>query len=221
MCCLQKYTQKRTSFCLFDFHTQRKSKKSVACEERMTAQGRQARISKELELLTKDPPPGIVVWTDEEDMNLLQARLAGSANTPYSGGRFILEIRLGPRYPFEAPSVRFVTKIFHPNVDESGRICLDSLKLPPSGSWRPSLNLAQVLSQIQILLSEPGLSDPLMKDVAELYKNDRSRFMEVATEWTSKYATGASSSSSSSKRARTLNNDDGAEKEDNQSIANE
>lgn len=125
--------------------------------------------------------------------------LLGPAGTPFEGGRFILDVRLTPQYPFDAPGFRFVTKIYHPNVDESGRICLDSLKLPPAGSWRPSLNLAQVLSQIQILLGEPGLGDPLRPEVAELYKNDRDQFDRVAKEWTLKHASpGASSVSSSS-----------------------
>lgn len=155
----------------------------------MTSQARKGRIAKELLQLSKDPPNGIVVWPDEEDANTVHAKVTGPAGTPYAGGCFELEVRLGERYPFEPPGVRFVTKIYHPNVDESGRICLDSLKLPPSGSWKPSLNLLQILSQLQILLAEPGLSDPLMKDIADQFKNDYQRFSQVAKEWTIKHAT--------------------------------
>jgi len=112
----------------------------------------------------------------------------GPAGTPYEGGKFVLDVRLTAQYPFDAPGVRFVTKIYHANVDETGRICLDSLKLPPAGSWRPSLNLVQVLSQIQILFSEPGLGDPLRPEVADVYKSDRERFDRTAREWTERYA---------------------------------
>lgn len=156
---------------------------------------RKNRIRKEIQHLLREPPPGILFWSEGGDADLdsneertFSARLAGPLGSCYEGGSFYVEIRLGVRYPFEAPGLRFITKIFHPNVDEAGRICLDSLKLPPAGSWRPSLNLHQVLSQISILLVEPGLSDPLMKDAAELYKNDRERFFQIAKEWTAKYA---------------------------------
>lgn len=46
------------------------------------------------------------------------------------------------RYPFEPPKVTFCTKIYHPNIDDQGRICLDLLKLPPNGSWKPSHNIS-------------------------------------------------------------------------------
>ena len=42
------------------------------------------------------------------------------------------------RYPFEPPKVCFLTPIFHPNIDDKGRICLDVLKMPPQSSWKPS-----------------------------------------------------------------------------------
>ncbi|KAH9247113.1 hypothetical protein BASA81_015306 [Batrachochytrium salamandrivorans] len=156
---------------------------------------RKARVGKEIKMLLEDPPPGVVVFAspreddDDEGGDLtLAAQLSPGADTPYAGGVFALEVGLGPRYPFEPPSVKFQTKLFHPNVDESGRICLDSLKLPPAGSWRPSLNLRQVLSQLVILFGEPGLGDPLMKEIADLYKNDHERYCQVAREWTRKHA---------------------------------
>lgn len=47
------------------------------------------------------------------------------------GVRWVPTNKCWCRYPFEPPSVRFVTPIFHPNIDTSGRICLDTLKMPP------------------------------------------------------------------------------------------
>ena len=46
------------------------------------------------------------------------------------------------RYPFEPPKVHFLTRIYHPNIDDKGRICLDVLKMPPQGSWKPAHNLS-------------------------------------------------------------------------------
>ena len=51
------------------------------------------------------------------------------------------------RYPFEPPKVCFITKIYHPNIDDQGRICLDVLKMPPQGSWRPAHNISTGLYQ--------------------------------------------------------------------------
>jgi ubiquitin-conjugating enzyme E2 T len=61
--------------------------------------------------------------------------------------------------------MRFVTPIYHPNIDSGGRICLDALKMPPTGAWRPALNLSTVLSNIQLLLAEPNPDDGLMADI--------------------------------------------------------
>ena len=151
------------------------------------------RIQRELDMLLKDPPEGISICTYPDENNRLEARITGPSGSAFEGGVFTVEIKLPERYPFEAPLLRFQTKLYHPNVDETGRICLDSLKLPPAGSWRPSLNLLQVLSQLRILLVEPGLGDPLMKDIADVYKNDYERYVATARDWTSKFAQGIQS----------------------------
>lgn len=65
-----------------------------------------------------------------------------------------------------APKVRFMTKIYHPNIDKLGRICLDILK----DKWSPALQIRTVLLSIQALLSAPNPDDPLANDVAEQWK---------------------------------------------------
>ena len=111
------------------------------------ALARNGRISKELATLKRSPPPGAQCWQVLDDLvfflqteyfanlkvedktDTLEAVLLGPPDTPYSGGVFKLEILLPERYPFEPPKLRFVTQIYHPNVDEGGRICLDILKV--------------------------------------------------------------------------------------------
>lgn len=68
------------------------------------------------------------------------------------GGRFKLELFLPEEYPMAPPKVRFLTKIYHPNIDKLGRICLDILK----DKWSPALQIRTVLLSIQALLSAPN-----------------------------------------------------------------
>ncbi|NWS78507.1 UBE2T enzyme, partial [Crotophaga sulcirostris] len=92
------------------------------------------------------------------------------------------------RYPFEPPKIRFLTPIYHPNIDSAGRICLDVLKSPPKGTWSPCLNIVTLLSSIQLLMAEPNPDDPLMAEISSEYKYNKEVFFLRAREWTEKYA---------------------------------
>ncbi|KAG7252180.1 hypothetical protein CRUP_001701, partial [Coryphaenoides rupestris] len=86
--------------------------------------------------------------------------------------------------PMAAPKVRFMTKIYHPNVDKLGRICLDILK----DKWSPALQIRTVLLSIQALLSAPNPDDPLANDVAEQWKSNEAQAIDTARAWTRLYA---------------------------------
>ncbi|MEE6493097.1 hypothetical protein FKM82_016732 [Ascaphus truei] len=92
---------------------------------------RASRLKRELQLLTVEPPPGVTCWQHDSQMNDLRAQVVGGSGSPYEGGIFTLEIVVPERYPFEPPKIRFLTPIYHPNIDSEGRICLDILKMPP------------------------------------------------------------------------------------------
>lgn len=149
---------------------------------------RLGRIKKELERLKKDPPDGVSCWPKDGRLDCFEAKLMGAKDTPYSGGIFKLEIRVPDRYPFEPPQVQFMTKIYHPNIDTAGRICLDVLKSPPQGSWKPSQNISTILSSIQLLLSEPNPDDGLMAEISHEFKHNRPSFLSKAKEWVDLYA---------------------------------
>ena len=83
-----------------------------------------------------------------------------------------------------APNVRFLTKIYHPNIDNLGRICLDILK----DKWSPALQIRTVLLSIQALLSAPNPDDPLSEKVANAWKVDEVTALKTAKEWTQKFA---------------------------------
>ncbi|KAL9655674.1 hypothetical protein ABK040_002334 [Willaertia magna] len=143
------------------------------------------RIVKETQKLMAEPPPGISATPHEDNMRYFNVLIEGPSQSPYEGGIFTLELFLPDNYPMVPPKVRFLTKIYHPNIDKLGRICLDILK----DKWSPALQIRTVLLSIQALLSAPNPDDPLANDVAEEWKKDQDRALKTAREWTQKFAT--------------------------------
>uniref|UniRef100_A0A8C3EL55 Ubiquitin conjugating enzyme E2 N n=1 Tax=Corvus moneduloides TaxID=1196302 RepID=A0A8C3EL55_CORMO len=134
------------------------------------------RIIKETQRLLAEPVPGIKAEPDESNARYFHVVIAGPQDSPFEGGTFKLELFLPEEYPMAAPKVRFMTKIYHPNVDKLGRICLDILK----DKWSPALQIRTVLLSIQALLSAPNPDDPLANDVAEQWKTNEAQAIETA-----------------------------------------
>ena len=110
--------------------------------------------------------------------------IIGPSTSPYEGGVYKLELYLPDDYPMAAPKVRFLTKIYHPNIDKLGRICLDILK----DKWSPALQIRTVLLSIQALLSSPNPDDPLDENVARKWREDENAAIGIAQQWTRQYA---------------------------------
>ncbi|XP_038303429.1 LOW QUALITY PROTEIN: ubiquitin-conjugating enzyme E2 N-like [Canis lupus familiaris] len=145
------------------------------------------RTIKETQCLLAEPVPGIKAEPDESNTRYFHVVIAGSAMDsppPFEGGTFKLELFLSKEYPMVAPKVRFMTEIYHPNVDKLGRLCLDILK----DKWSPALQICTVLLSIQALLSAPNPDDLLANDVAEQQQTNEAQAIETARAWTRLYA---------------------------------
>ena len=97
-----------------------------------------------------------------------------------------VDIQLTNAYPFEPPKMRFITKVWHPNVSSAnGAICLDILK----EQWSPALSIKTAMLSLQALLSSPEPNDPQDAVVARQYIDEQHKFVEQARAWTAQYAT--------------------------------
>ena len=142
------------------------------------------RIQKELSLLMKDPPDNCRSGPVDDDIFHWEGTIMGPTETVYEGGVFNLDIQFPKNYPFKPPKVRFITKIYHPNINSGGFICLDIFK----DNWSPALTISKVLLSICSLLTDPNPDDPLVVDIADEYVNDREKYNETARSWTQIYA---------------------------------
>jgi len=144
------------------------------------------RIAKELENLYKDPPANCSAGPVGDDIYHWSATLMGPTETPYYGGIFYMNITFPNNYPFKPPKVSFVTKIYHPNINSNGGICLDILK----ENWSPALTISKVLISICSLLDDPNPDDPLVPDIARQFKDNYESYQVMARDWTQCYAMG-------------------------------
>jgi len=91
----------------------------------------------------------------------------------YKGGEFKFSFVINTNYPHEPPKVKCLPKIYHPNVDLEGNVCLNILR----EDWKPVLNLNSVMVGLQYLFLEPNADDPLNKEAAEDLRRNRDQFI--------------------------------------------
>lgn len=114
----------------------------------------------------------------------LRGEISGPPDTPYEGGRFVVDIEIPETYPFNPPKVKFLTRIWHPNISSvTGAICLDILK----DQWAAAMTLRTVLISIQALLASPEPLDPQDAVVAKQYRENIQAFTVTAKHWANVY----------------------------------
>ncbi|KAK7070003.1 hypothetical protein SK128_024404 [Halocaridina rubra] len=145
---------------------------------------RRNRLRNELRTLRSDPPEGIEASPLDEMSLHWQASIRGPASSPYEGGTFFLYIQIPPSYPLCPPIVRFITKIFHPNVSRHGDVGIDSIQ----HNWSLALTISKVLISIQSLLTDPYTKVCMEPDIGKLYENNKNLFERVARSWTHQHA---------------------------------
>jgi len=133
------------------------------------------RIFNELIEVLNDPPDGITVMYNEEDLNCWTCYLVGPNDTPYENMTYELEIQFPQSYPYKPPIVQFITPMFHPNVTKHGLVVISVLQW----DWTPALKGSDILLYIRSLCDNPEILPAeymnnhaltLFRENPELYK---------------------------------------------------
>lgn len=155
------------------------SSMSTACRTRIMGEIKNfKKFNEEIQAKIKNGDDDIVFSevgpASENDISEWKGYLHGPKDSPYFGGKFELRIKFGASFPFQAPSISFNCKMYHPNIDTSGKICVDIL----NSTWVPAMTLDKILLSLSSLLTDPNPSSPLNGDAASYYQKDRKAYDE-------------------------------------------
>lgn len=142
------------------------------------------RLTKEFQDISRNPPAGVSAEPISGDMFHWAGTITGPENTPYSGGNFKLDITFPPEYPHKAPVVKFVTKIYHPNIDDAGLACIDILR----DKWAPSIKIDRVLQECRTLLAQPHPDSPSNAIAGQEFVTEKAKYEQKARQMTQQYA---------------------------------
>ena len=121
---------------------------------------------------------GITATPDEDSLYRWRAVIFGPDDTEWEGGVFRLILEFTEDYPNKPPKVKFLTKMFHPNIYNDGSICLDIL----SNMWSPVYDISSILTSIQSLLCDPNTKSPANNEAAELFSKNYKEYVQRVKE---------------------------------------
>lgn len=147
------------------------------------------RLIRNFKRLSTDPPGGIsgspcpdnimlwnaVIFGLSASYHALNASVCSSpaADTPFEDGMFKLLLTFDESYPNKPPTVKFLSRMFHPNVYANGELCLDILQ----NRWSPTYDVAAILTSIQSLLHDPNPNSPANAEAAQLYHENMKEYV--------------------------------------------
>ncbi|KAM3374692.1 hypothetical protein P3S68_013406 [Capsicum galapagoense] len=153
------------------------------------------RLMRDFKRLQQDPPAGISGAPQDNNIMLWNAVIFGPDDTPWDGGElslhlvvsavrqknvkglkhsstFKLTLQFSEDYPNKPPTVRFVSRMFHPNIYADGSICLDILQ----NQWSPIYDVAAILTSIQSLLCDPNPNSPANSEAARMFSENKREY---------------------------------------------
>lgn len=131
------------------------------------------RLVRDFKRLQQDPPAGISGAPKADNIMIWNAVIFGPADTPFEDGTFRLLLHFEEAYPNKPPQVKFVSKMFHPNVYANGELCLDILQ----NRWSPTYDVVAILTSVQSLLNDPNPNSPANAEAAQLYRENMKEYV--------------------------------------------
>lgn len=141
-------------------------------------------VQRELLQYSQDDELKFTIDPEDDDVSKLRVTLVAPPESPYADGVFFLSMTIPAQYPSSPPSIKFETKIYHPNINEDGTICLEQLKK----DWDPMFTLKHAIEFIYCLLEHPNWENPLIPAIGAQHAKDPAEFEKTAREWTARYA---------------------------------
>lgn len=128
------------------------------------------RLQQDFRRLIQNKTEGIDASPSSDNIFVWNAIICGPDESLYESGVFELQLSFPDDYPNRAPQVRFITKVFHPNIWwDDGFVCVDILK----DGWLPSYDVLAILHSVRLLLIDPNPLSPANLEAALLYRNNR------------------------------------------------
>lgn len=141
------------------------------------------RIASDYKLITTQPPDGVRL-VSQKTLFEWETEIDGPTDTIWEGGVFKLSVIFPNEYPFKAPQVRFVTPMFHPNINTTGGICLDLL----IDRWLPSYHIASLLVSIRSFLDDPNPDHGLNNEALEQFRHNKPLYEQNVRKYIQQYA---------------------------------
>lgn len=138
------------------------------------------RLLKDLKKLEmeKSQNESITATPEEDSLFRWRAVIFGPDDTEWEGGVFRLVMEFSEDYPNKPPKVKFLTKMFHPNIYNDGSICLDILQ----NMWSPVYDISSILTSIQSLLCDPNTKSPANNEAAEMFQKNYKEYVQRVKE---------------------------------------
>ena len=144
-----------------------------------------SRLMGEIRDLVKNPPDGIeYVESEENSVSEIHAVISGPEDTPFYGGKFKMKLVISEDYPNSPPKGYFLTKIFHPNISNTGDICVNTLKK----DWSAEVTIKHILQVIRCLLIVPFPESSLNDEAGKLFMDSYEEFSSRARIMTNVHA---------------------------------
>ncbi|KAI9887379.1 MAG: Ubiquitin-conjugating enzyme E2 7 [Watsoniomyces obsoletus] len=152
----------------------------------------QKRLLTEYKTLTNDPPEGIIAGPrNEDDIFNWECLIQGPEGTPFEGGVFPATLSFPRDYPLAPPTMKFECDMWHPNVYQTGVVCISILHPPgddpnhyehASERWSPIQSVEKILISVMSMLAEPNDESPANVEAAKMWRERRKDYENVVRE---------------------------------------